>query len=48
MRAEQIVNVEKHSVMILDFERLAILAQKRAAATLCGIGSEGELNKAVN
>ena len=48
LRAEQIVNVEKHSVMILDFERLAILAQKRAAATLCGIGSEGELNKAVN
>ena len=31
LRAEQIVNVEKHSVMILDFERLAILTQKRAA-----------------
>jgi CRP/FNR family transcriptional regulator, anaerobic regulatory protein len=34
-RAEQIVNVEKHSVMIIDLERLALLAQKRAAARLC-------------
>jgi CRP-like cAMP-binding protein len=31
LRSEQIVNVEKHSVMILNLERLAILAQKRAA-----------------
>jgi CRP/FNR family transcriptional regulator, anaerobic regulatory protein len=35
LRAEQIANVEKHSVMILDLERLAILAQKRAATRLC-------------
>jgi CRP-like cAMP-binding protein len=31
LRSEQIVNVEKHSVIILNLERLAILAQKRAA-----------------
>jgi CRP/FNR family transcriptional regulator, anaerobic regulatory protein len=32
LRVEQIVNVEKHSVMILNLERLALLAQKRAGA----------------
>ena len=48
LRAEQIVNVEKHSVMILDLARLAILAQKRAAATSRVTGTEGGLNKAAD
>jgi hypothetical protein len=48
LRAEQIVNVEKHSVMILDLARLAILVQKRAAATSRVTGTEGGLNKAAD
>jgi CRP-like cAMP-binding protein len=36
LRAEQIVNVEKHSVMILDFERLANLARNGIASVPCG------------
>jgi hypothetical protein len=38
----------KHSVMILDLERLAIFAQKRAAARSCVIGTERGSNKAAN
>jgi len=37
LHAEEIVNVEKHNEMILDLERLAMLAQKRAAARSCVI-----------
>jgi CRP/FNR family transcriptional regulator len=48
LRAEQIVNVEKHSVTILDLERLALLAPKRAAARSCVIGTERGSNKAAN
>lgn len=46
LRAERIVNLEKHCVTILDVERLAILAQKAGVASPRGGGQEHGFSEA--
>lgn len=46
LRAERIVDLEKHSVTILDRERLAIMARKEGAASSRAINREHRLIEA--
>ena len=46
LRSEQIVELEKHRVTILDLERLVIMARTGGTASSCAIGRKHELSEA--
>ena len=46
LRSEQIVELEKHRVTILDLERLVIMARSGETASSCAIGRKHELSEA--
>jgi CRP-like cAMP-binding protein len=45
LRSEQIVELEKHRVTILDLERLVIIARSGGTASSCAIGRKHELSE---
>jgi CRP/FNR family transcriptional regulator, anaerobic regulatory protein len=48
LRSEQIIDLEKHCVTILDLERLMIVARNRGTASSSAIGREHELSEAAD